>query len=324
MNEFSLIKRYFADSSFVRKDVHIGIGDDAAVTSIPEKQLLVTTTDTLLEGVHFLPNTAPADIVHKAVAANLSDLAAMGAEPSWLSLSLSIPELNETWLNEFSNELGNLTEYFSVQLIGGDTVKGPLGLTITAQGFVPEDSTLTRSGANSGDWLYVTGSLGDAGAGLDILQNKLSVADTTAKDYLIERHHRPSPRVLAGTVLRRVASSCIDISDGLLQDVMHLANASNTGVLIHLEKLPISEHLGKNVKDLEQALKYACVAGDDYELLFTVPEEQRTTLETALDSYAIAHTCIGQMTGASGKLDLRLQEQPYNIDYADKLGFTHF
>lgn len=324
MNEFKLIDKYFATDGFVRKDVTVGIGDDAAITQVPPNQSLATTTDTLVQGVHFLLDTSPEHIAHKAVAANLSDLAAMGAEPSWLSLSLTLPSLDEVWLSQFSQKIKELCTYFSVQLIGGDTVKGPLSVSITAQGFVPPESVLTRSGAKNGDWIFVTGTLGDAGAGLDILLNKLKCEDPKARDYLISRHFCPTPRVLAGTILRRLASSCIDVSDGLLQDLMHVANASGTGVIVHLDKLPISEELGRNVDDLYQALHYASSTGDDYELLFTVSEEQRNSVQTALDSYSIQHTCIGQMTGATGKLDLKLNDEPFDLGSAKSLGYCHF
>ena len=324
MNEFGLIQRYFADASFVRKDVIVGIGDDAALTQVPTNQHLATTTDTLVENVHFLPNTNAKHIAHKAIAANLSDLAAIGAEPSWISLSLSMPQADEQWLESFSEKIRELSEYFSIQLIGGDTVKGPLAITITAQGFVPTDSALTRDGAQNGDWIFVTGCLGDAGAGLDVLQKKLSIDDVEARDYLVSRYHMPTPRVLAGTVLRRLASACIDFSDGLLQDVMHIANASATGVLLHLDKLPISPALGNSVEKLDNALRYATMAGDDYELLFTVAEEQRTSVQTALESYGIQYTCIGQMTGANGKLDLRLNDEPYAFSKDEAHGYSHF
>ena len=324
MNEFNLIQRYFASSNIARKDVIIGIGDDAAITQVPENQLLATTTDTLVEGVHFLAGTKASDIAHKAISVNLSDLAAMGAEPSWINLSLSLPEADETWLQQFSDKLIELSDYYSVQLIGGDTVKGPLSITITAQGIVPPQSILTRSGANAGDWIFVTGCLGDAGAGLDILLGKLDVSDSAAREYLVNRHSCPSARVLAGTTLRRLATSCIDISDGLLQDLQHVMRASNTGAIIHLEKLPISEQLGTNVTDLKQALAYATTAGDDYELLFTVSEEHRTSVLTALDNYGIDYANIGMMTGAVGKVDLRLDDKPYELEVSNAAGYLHF
>jgi len=324
LNEFNLIQRYFVSPKLARKDVHVGIGDDAAITEVPNKQLLATTTDTLVSGVHFLPDTSPSAIAHKAIAVNLSDLAAMGAEPSWISLSLSMPDASEDWLQAFSEKIIELCEYYSIQLIGGDTVKGPLCITITAQGFVPPESVIKRSGAKPGDWIFVTGCLGDAGAGLDILTGKLQLDNIQAKEYLVNRHLMPTPRVLAGTTLRRLATSCIDISDGLLQDIQHVLKASNTGALIHLEKLPVSEQLGKNVTDLYQALAYATSAGDDYELLFTVSEEHRTSVLTALDSYGISYTNIGQMTGAVGRLDLRLNDKPFELEASKAKGYLHF
>lgn len=324
MNEFNLIQHYFSEKSFLRKDVILGIGDDAAITQVPENQCLVTTTDTLVEGVHFLKGTAAADIAYKTIAVNLSDLAAMGAEPAWLNLSLSMPSADELWLTEFSDMVAELCEYYSVQLIGGDTIKGPLSLTLTAQGFVPQESILKRSGAKSGDWIYVTGTLGDAGAGLDILKGKLKINDKEAREYLVNRHLRPAPRVMAGTCLRRIANACIDVSDGLLQDVKHISRTSNTGILLQLDKLPISPALGQNVDTLEKALEYATVAGDDYELLFTVSEEQKTSMQTTLDSYSIQYTCIGQVTGAAGKLDLRLNNQAYDLPSETRHGYQHF
>ncbi|MGB3725528.1 MAG: thiamine-phosphate kinase [Glaciecola sp.] len=324
MNEFNLIKRFFASAKFERKDVVIGIGDDAAITEVPANQLLATTTDTIVEGVHFLPDTSAQAIAHKAIAVNLSDLAAMGAEPSWLNLSLSIPAANEEWLQSFSDTVADRCEYYSVQLIGGDTVKGPLSITITAQGIVPPESILTRSGAKAGDWIFVTGTLGDAGAGLDILTGKLNVDNAQERDFLVNRHLMPTPRVLAGTSIRRLASACIDVSDGLLQDLKHITCASQTGAILYLDKLPISPALGNNVACLTQALTYATSAGDDYELLFTVPEEHRTSVLAALDSYAIPYATIGQMTGAVGKMDLRLNDEPFDFNNETSSGYRHF
>ncbi|MGY0603215.1 MAG: thiamine-phosphate kinase, partial [Paraglaciecola chathamensis] len=209
MKEFSLIDTYFRDVSFQRKDVLLGIGDDCAITQIPAGQALATTTDTLVSGVHFLPDADPKAIAQKAIAVNLSDLAAMGAEPAWLSLSLSLPNVDENWLKAFSEGFKELTEYYSIQLIGGDTVQGPLAITITAQGFVAADQALKRSGAKPGDFVYVTGTLGDAGLGLDILQDHTDVDNAEHKAYLLNRLHYPSPRVFAGTSLRRVANACI-------------------------------------------------------------------------------------------------------------------
>ena len=302
----------------------LGIGDDAAVTKIPDGQYLVTTTDTILEGVHFLPSASADCVAHKSMATNLSDLAAMGAEPSWINLSLSMPDLDKQWLSEFSDTIHKMCEYYSVQLIGGDTVRGPLAVTITAQGFVPKDSYLTRAGAQKGDWLYVTGTLGDASAGLYVLKDKLACSDAKDRDYLASRHLKPQPRVLAGTALRRLASSCLDVSDGLLQDLQHILDASEVGAVINLDAIPLSSSLGNTVPDLEQALVHSCFGGDDYELLFTVSEEQRTSIETAMASYNVACTCIGQITGAVGKQELRLSEKSFSFPEDVVKGFQHF
>jgi thiamine-monophosphate kinase len=324
LNEFALIRDYFTTPTFKRKDVIIGVGDDAAITQVPRGQLLATTTDTLLKGVHFLPEATPEAIAHKAIAVNLSDLAAMGAEPAWINLSLSIPEVDQDWLKAFSNKIDEMTTYFSIQLIGGDTVKGTTAVTITAQGFVPPESVLTRSGAKPGDWLFVTGTLGDAAAGLACLQKKISISDATAQAYLINRHYFPTPRVLAGTTLRRIATACIDVSDGLIQDLQHITECSNVGALLHLDKLPISEALGNSIGDLQQALSYACNGGDDYELLFTIAEEHRVSMETAMANYHLPVTCIGQITGAQGKIDLRLNDQPFSFVSLEDRGYQHF
>lgn len=319
MKEFDLIGRYFANSGHKRKDVVIGIGDDCAVTTVPENQQLAITTDTLVAGVHFL-NDAPAkSVAYKTVAVNLSDLAAMGAEPAWISLSLSLPEVNEAWLDDFVSGLYELTQYYSVQLIGGDTVKGPMAMTVTAQGFIPPGSELTRSGAKPGDWVYVTGTLGDAGAGLDILQNKLEVSGE-AKDVLINRHYFPTPRVAVGTAIRRIATSCIDISDGLISDLGHILKASNCGANVHVDRLPLSRALTSAVSE-QQATDYALSAGDDYELIFTVSEEQRGSLETSLASTNVKATCIGQLTGQPGALSLLKNNEKYTAKTGD--GYEH-
>jgi len=320
VKEFDLINRFFKNRGHQRKDVIMGIGDDAAITKIPNKQCLAVTTDTLVNGVHFLPETPAEAVAYKAVAVNLSDLAAMGAEPAWISLSLSLPSTDAVWLDDFTKGLFELSQYYSVQLIGGDTVRGTLAVTITAQGFVPIDSALTRSGAKPGDWIYVTGTLGDAGAGLEILKGELQASSEDA-EYLIHRHQYPSPRVLAGTALRRSASACIDISDGLLADIQHILDNSECGALINVEKLPISDPLNR-VVSTDQAIDLALAAGDDYELIFTVAEDYKSKVETAFTSFNVNATCIGQITGATGKIDLRCNDKPFA--HSGQRGYQHF
>lgn len=320
MKEFNVIENFFKAKSIQRKDVIIGIGDDGAVTHIPQGQALVTTTDTLISGVHFLADASPHAIAQKAIAVNLSDLAAMGAEPAWISLSLCLPEVDETWLEAFSSGLQEHAEYYSVQLIGGDTVKGPLAITITAQGFVPFNQALTRSKAKPGDSVYVTGTLGDAGLGLHIAQKKCVVDDQQHQEFLLNRLNYPTPRLSVGTSLRRIASACIDISDGLVSDLKHILNASQCGATIHVDKLPMSKALKESVT-FGQAIDYALSAGDDYELLFTVSEEQKGHLETTLASANVHATCIGQLNGNAGKLDLRKTDKPYAYNVK---GYEHF
>ncbi|MFC3094773.1 thiamine-phosphate kinase [Alteromonas sediminis] len=320
MKEFDLIDRFFKQKGHHRRDVVVGIGDDCAVMSVPPNQQLAVTTDTLVEGVHFLKDTPARSLAYKAVAVNLSDLAAMGAEPSWLSMSLSLPDTNEAWMESFAEGFYELLEYYSVQLVGGDTVRGPLSVTVTAQGFIPEGNQMLRSGAQPGDWLYVTGSLGDAGAGLALLQDGAEIK-TDTEQYLVERHLNPTPRIMLGTSLRRIATSCIDVSDGLLADLRHVMNASNVGARLFIDRLPLSDQLVDHV-GLDKSVELALTAGDDYELLFTVSEEQKGQLETVLSGASLQATCIGQITGQSAHLDLRLGDQPYTKP--EKLGFEHF
>lgn len=325
MKEFSLIDQFFKKDSHTRNDVVIGIGDDAAVTHIPQGQALVTTTDTLLSGVHFLPDASPHAIAQKAIAVNLSDLAAMGAEPAWISLSLSLPEMDQEWLSAFSAGLKELIDYYSIQLIGGDTVQGPLAITITAQGFVPYEQAITRSGAKPGDLVYVTGNLGDAGLGLAIAKGHSKQVTNQRisrenRQYLLKRLEYPTPRLLVGTQLRRIASACIDLSDGLISDIRHILNASECGAVLDVNKLPISTAMQESV-DEQQAIQYALSAGDDYELLFTVSEEQKGHLETTLANANVNVTRIGYLNGSVGKLELRLNEHAY---VAELKGYEHF
>ncbi|MCP1065009.1 thiamine-phosphate kinase [Serratia symbiotica] len=292
-SEFDLIARYFNRIEHLRWDVQLGIGDDCALLTVAEKQLLAVSTDTLVAGIHFLPDIAPADLGRKALAVNLSDLAAMGADPAWLSLALTLPKVDEAWLNAFSDSLFEQLDYYGMQLIGGDTTRGPLSMTLTIQGLIPAGRALTRSGARIGDWIYVTGTLGDSAAGLAIIQGHLQVTDAQARDYLIGRHLWPQPRVLHGQVLRDLASSAIDISDGLIADLRHVLKASQCGARIDLDELPLSQMLSCHA-DAEQALYWGLTGGEDYELCFTVPEINRSALEVALSHLGAEYTCIGQ------------------------------
>ncbi len=318
--EFSLIKQYFTSQPVKRKDVSTGIGDDCAILTVPEKQQVAISTDTLVSGIHFLPTIPPEDLAYKALAVNISDLAAVGADPAWASLALTLPKVDNDWLEAFSRSLFALAEYYSIQLIGGDTTKGPLSLTITIQGLVPQGMALLRSGAKIGDWIYVTGFLGDSAAGLAVLQNRLQPSQPESRDYFITRHLRPQPRLLQGQALRSLASAAIDISDGLISDLNHILTASGCGARINLDALPYSTAMKSQVSK-EQAEIWALSGGEDYELCFTVPEINRGALDIALAHTGADFHCIGQiMPIAEGIRYLREGKEVH----PNLKGFDHF
>lgn len=318
--EFELITRYFDRVTSSRRDVEKGIGDDCALLTLPEKQMLAISTDTLVEGVHFLRDMHPADLGYKALAVNLSDLAAMGADPAWLTLALTLPEINEPWLKAFSDSLFELLDYYNMQLIGGDTTRGPLSMTLGIHGLVPQGRALKRSGARPGDWIYVTGTLGDSAAGLALLQHQMKISDPVAHEALIKRHLRPMPRILQGQALRDLASAAIDLSDGLISDLRHILKASDCGARLNLEALPLSDVMQQHFEPA-QALRWALSGGEDYELCFTVPEINRGALDVALGHYGVPFTCVGQMAPQSEGLVLLQDGAPVNIDLK---GFDHF
>jgi thiamine-monophosphate kinase len=280
LSESALIERYFRSLGAQRNDVPLGIGDDAAVLECPRDAQLVATTDTLVAGVHFPPVTAPAAIGHRALAVSLSDLAAMGARPAWALLALTLPEADSVWLGEFAAGLARLARAHHVALVGGDTTRGPLTVTLQLLGSVPRGAALTRSGGRAGDELFVSGTPGDAGAGLALLEGRLT-APAAAAAYLRERFLAPSPRVALGERLRGLASACIDVSDGLLGDAGKLAAASGTGLALEFEALPVSEPL-EQALGAQAARELALTAGDDYELCFSVRPEHGARLAREL------------------------------------------
>lgn len=318
--EFSLIARYFDRVRSPRLDVETGIGDDCALLTIAEKQLLAISTDTLVSGVHFLADIDPRDLGYKALAVNLSDLAAMGADPAWLTLALTLPEVDESWLSAFSDSLFEQLDYYGVQLIGGDTTRGPLSVTLGIHGMIPVGRALKRSGAKVGDWIYVTGTLGDSAAGLAILQNRLHVSNTQHADYLIARHLRPSPRILHGQAIRGLASSAIDLSDGLISDLGHILTASDCGAHVDLDALPCSDALRAHVSP-DQAQAWGLAGGEDYELCFTVPEINRGALEVAIDNLGVTYRCIGQIAPVAEGLQFLRNGSAVTLDLK---GYDHF
>ena len=321
-NEFNLIEQFFNRSLAARPDVLMGIGDDGAVTRLQPNHDLVTVTDTLVEGVHFDQTTPPRAIGHKAVAVNLSDLAAMGAEPCWVSLALTLPSSDSDWLREFAAGLHEICHYYGCHLIGGDTTRGPLTVTVTAQGQLPEGTAITRQGAKPGDWLYVSGSLGDAGLGLDITQQRYPNAGPHLRK-LVERLHYPSPRVALGQSLRGVANACIDVSDGFLADLNHILLASQVGAEIELDKLPLSLAMTETLSQ-EDAYVKALTAGDDYELCFTVEDHHRGRLETLTAHLKNKPFCVGRIRQPSEpRVTFKLHGEEYPLSIA-KAGYNHF
>lgn len=311
-SEFDIIRRYFTRQRTDREDVGLGIGDDAALLLPPAGHELALTVDTLVAGVHFPEDTPAMAIGHKALAVNLSDLAAMGAEPAWLGLALSLPNVEHAWLDDFAQGFFHLAQAYEAQLVGGDTTRGPLSITVQAMGFVPRGQALRRHGAQPGDGVFVTGTLGDAAAGLLLRQDGLS-ASSAAAAALLERLEMPTPRVEAGFALRGLASAAIDISDGLAADLGHILQASTVGAVIDIDALPLSAEFRSLA--LAEAWQLAASAGDDYELCFTLPATYEAEMLARLSALGCACTRIGEISvdkglhwrdGAGNQLDLSL------------------
>lgn len=299
LGEFDLIARYFS-RSIARRDVLLGVGDDAALLDVPADRALVATTDTLVEGRHFLPGAPAQSVGHQALAVNLSDLAAMGAEPAWSLLSLVLPSVDEAWLDGFADGLYALAERHGVALVGGDTVRGARVITITALGFVERGQALRRDGARPGDLLYVSGWPGEAAAGLEALRRETAPAP---EHPLVRRYHYAEPRIALGRALRGKATAAMDVSDGLLGDLGKLCAASNVGASIELERLPMSESLRREYS-LTDCERLVLGGGDDYELLFTLPEAGADALEATLATFCAVHR-IGRIEARGGVRCLR-------------------
>ncbi|MDE1252432.1 thiamine-phosphate kinase [Vibrio aestuarianus] len=317
--EFNLIDRYFSNRQPQRKDVFLALGDDCALVKPPENVRIAISTDTLVAGTHFLIDANPAWVAHKALASNISDLAAMGATPAWVSFALTMPTPDEAWLKPFCDAFFELANYYNIQLIGGDTTKGPLSLTLTVQGFVPQEQALLRSGAKVGDWVYVTGDLGDSKAGLDVIINNTLRAKPFALE-LEKRHYLSTPRILAGQALLNLASAAIDISDGLISDIKHILERSQVGVSLDVAALPLSQELLQFVDSLETAQQYALTSGEEYELCFTVPEQNKGSIESALAHCGCKVSCIGQIR-PQGTFELHHQGKVLNWQLN---GYDHF
>lgn len=315
MAEFDLIDLIRDRCAVARDDVRLGIGDDAALLAVPLGNLLAVSTDTLVSGVHFLPGTAASDIGWKALAVNLSDLAAMGAEPAWATLALTLPSADARWVAAFADGFAELARRHRVALVGGDTTQGALSITVTIHGFVPPGAALTRAGARAGDGVYVTGTLGDAAAALSRLQSK-----SACDPQLVERLHRPMPRVAQGLILRSRATSCIDVSDGLVADLGHICAASGVAAEIDADTLPASPALIAAFA-AEDRRAFQLVGGDDYELCFSAPDAIASGLLRELADSGCAATRIGRVVAGAG---VQVRDANGNPLALPSAGWEHF
>jgi thiamine-monophosphate kinase len=314
--EFEIIEHYFTRGAR-DPDVLLGIGDDAAVVRVAGAAAI--TVDTLVSGVHFPEGMAANLLGYRVMAVNLSDLAAMGARPRWCTLALTLPRADELWLEGFSRGLFELADKFAVSLIGGDLTCGPLTATLQLVGDVSPERMLTRAGGNLGDDIYVTGTLGDSAAGLDLIGEAADNLADAAKAALKERFYRPTPRVAAGLALRSLATAAIDVSDGLLADLGHICAASGCGAVIDVERLPLSAEL-LSLFPPQVALAHALGGGDDYELCFTAPPSRAQEVEAAMEASGTAARRIGQLV-AGQEVVCRREGEPFTPAVR---GYTHF
>lgn len=319
MDEFALINHYFrtAKRNGADQGVIQGIGDDCAVLSVPAGQQLVVSIDTLVEGVHFLPDTAPDLLAWRLLGAAISDLAAMGATPAWVTLALTLPKADDVWLASFSTALHEVLSLYRMTLVGGDTTRGPLTLSAQVHGFVEPDRALLRQGAQVDDLICVTGTLGDSRAGLACLLDNSPVNAVTS--YLRERFYKPTPRILTGQLLVGYASACLDISDGLLGDLNHLLEYGSLGAELDSEALPLSSAIRSFVDEL-QAQEWALSGGEDFELCFTISPEQWHQLQASLQTHNVQVTPIGRIVSQSG---IRIKKNGSWVQVQPN-GFNHF
>jgi len=299
LSEFALIQRFFTRQTVKNPSTRLGIGDDCALLVIPDGFELAVTTDTMVENVHFFAGTDPEQLGHKLLAVNLSDLAGMGAKPVSVTLALTMPSVDEYWLTTFAKGFLALAERYSVDLIGGDTTSGALTLTVQAMGLVPRGKALLRSTAKPGDFIYLSGNLGDAGLGLKIKQG-YCCADP---DAALARFNAPMPRIETGLALSGVAHACIDISDGLASDLGHILEQSRVGACIDWDALPLSDAVLAYIEETDD-WSMPLVAGDDYELCFTVSPENTTRLPAGCRKIGVIEAIPGLRLNKSGIIQL--------------------
>lgn len=321
MAEFSIIEEFCHGIGPDHAETLLGVGDDAAIVTIPDGMELTISVDTMVVDVHFYADASPASIAHKLFAVNLSDMAAMGALPKWATLALSIPTFEHSWLSAFSDSLKVIAQHYGVQVIGGDTTQGPLNLSLNIMGLLPKGKALSRHGAMLGDDVYVSHTLGDAALGLLCVQGKLTpeLADQT---FLINALEQPLPRVELGLALLGVANSCLDVSDGLTGDLAHICERSKLSINVDVGSVPLSTAYQTYLKqggDLGLALN----GGDDYELAFTASVDKREKIAALSKELNLRISRIGQVVSQkSSKVSLFKGGQSYQLDSSNS--FEHF
>ena len=314
--EFNLIEKYFARPA---KKAVLGIGDDCALINVSPGCELAISTDTLVESTHFFPNADAMLLGHKALAVNLSDLAAMGATARYVTLALTLPKIDDSWLRAFSDGFFALAERHEVELIGGDTTRGPLSMTLTVFGEVPQGAALRRDGAKAGDDVWVSGTLGDAALALRHLQSKTTLPPDIC-ERVAARLHQPEPRLKLGVALRGIASAAIDISDGLIADLTHICERSALSAQIEWPQIPLSPALQS--MDAGSRQNCALAGGDDYELCFTAPPSVREKIATISTTLALPLTRIGQLY--AGRANVTVIDDKGNLMSLSQIGFDHF
>ena len=321
MTEFSIIERFCTNLGSTHGQTRLSVGDDAAVIAVPPGMELAISADTMVESVHFFPEINPALLGHKLLAVNLSDMAAMGAEPKWATLALTLPSVNEQWLGAFSSAVNNMASNYNVQIIGGDTTQGPLNLCINIIGLLPKGKALTRAGASSGDDLYVSNTLGDAALALGCINGDVQHNDLNLEQLRIA-FDAPVPQVALGLGLLNIASACLDISDGLIADLGHIAKQSEVSFEIDIDQIPLSlEYQDYIVKGGNVDL--ALSGGDDYQLAFTSSSDHRAEIQKLSQELNIAITNIGRVVKVNNKaVALFSDDEPYVLK--NKSGYEHF
>ncbi len=319
MSEFDLIRQHFTRAT---RHTHLGVGDDAALITPSTNMELAISADMLASGIHFFADADPYQLGWKSLAVNLSDMAAMGANPKWATLSIALPGVNQPWLTEFSRGFFACADAFKVDLIGGDTTRGPLTISVQIMGEVPTGTAIKRSGAGVGEEIWVSGQLGDAALALAHMQGNLALTED-AFTHCAKKLHAPQPRVTLGLALRGIANSAIDISDGLLADLGHILSQSNLGASIYIANIPHSEYLNIQLtSDLyHQKLSMLLAGGDDYELCFTAPTEKHAEIIRLSESLKLPLSCIGLTTNNAKLVVHGFDDEILDVKEA---GFDHF